>query len=93
VDPVRPPRGRITAEIVSDPQGHRRLPVMDDEIVDRAVDIQLRAGAPVTMITYDTGMSWRATEAGLTVVRLDIDPGPEPQHRPATRSQSGPASR
>jgi hypothetical protein len=71
-------RGQITVEIVSDPPGHRRMPDPDGEIADRALAVQLRAGAKVTMITYDTGMSWRATDAGLTVVKLDFDPGAEP---------------
>ncbi|EWM19867.1 PIN domain-containing protein [Kutzneria sp. 744] len=47
----QPRHGRVTVEIVSDPPGHRRLPDPDDEIVDRALDIQLRAGAAVTMVT------------------------------------------
>ncbi|CAL9677655.1 hypothetical protein SUDANB95_07981 (plasmid) [Actinosynnema sp. ALI-1.44] len=81
--PQRPARGRITVEIVSTPPGHRRMPDPDDEITDRALNIQLAAGAPVTVITYDTGMSWRATAAGLVVVSLEFDPGPEPQ--PSTR--------
>lgn len=71
-------RGQITAEIVLVPRGHRRLPDPDDEIADRALDIQLRSGAKVTMVTYDIGMSRRATDAGLAVVVLDSDPGPEP---------------
>ncbi|MET9226156.1 PIN domain-containing protein [Lentzea sp. NPDC003310] len=79
-------RGQITVEIVSDPPGHRRMPDPDDEIVDRALAVQLRAGAKVTMITYDTGMSWRATDAGLTVVKLDFDPGAEPP--PSSRRTS-----
>jgi predicted ribonuclease YlaK len=89
-------RGRVTVEIVSDPRGHRRLPDPDDEIVDRALDIQLRAGTDVTMVTYDTGMSWRATSAGLTVIALDFDPGPEPppssRRTRRTRRASRPAT-
>ncbi|WP_053715162.1 PIN domain-containing protein [Saccharothrix sp. NRRL B-16348] len=89
--PDRPARGRITVEIVSDPPGHRRMPDPDDEIADRALAVQLRAGAPVTLVTYDTGMSWRATEAGLTVVTLDYDAGDEPP--PSSRRTSRRARR
>lgn len=76
--PDQQARGQVTAEIVLVPRGHRRLPDPDDEIADRALDIQLRSGAEVTMVTYDIGMSRRATDAGLAVVVLDRGPGPEP---------------
>lgn len=64
------PRGPITAEIVLDPPGHRRLPINDDEIVDRAVAIKLTVGRPVTLVTFDTGMAMRARAANLKVKRL-----------------------
>lgn len=85
-DPARPARGPVTVEIVSDPPGHRRLPEADDEIVDRALDIQLRAGTGVTMVTYDLGMYWRATRAGLTVVTPNSDLGSEPEPQPTART-------
>ena len=34
------PRGEITVEIMLDPPGHTRLPINDDEIIDRALAIQ-----------------------------------------------------
>ena len=57
--------GRITMELLFDPPDHVRLPDNDDEIVDRAVAVQTLAGRPVTMVTYDKGMSLRSRYAGL----------------------------
>jgi PIN domain-containing protein len=85
--PEQPDRGRVTVEVVLDPPGHRRMPESDDEIADRAHAVQLRSGATVTMITFDTGMSLRANHAALTVIKLDTNPGPEPAPRvPSTRT-------
>lgn len=67
------PRGRIDGEIVLDPVGHVRLPITDDEIVDRASTIQGIAGVAVHLVTYDTGMTMRARAAGLKVHKLVAD--------------------
>lgn len=64
------PRGRIDAEIVLDPLAHVRLPITDDEIVDRARTIQGIAGLEVHLVTYDTGMGMRARAADLRVHKL-----------------------
>jgi hypothetical protein len=73
------PRGEITVEVVFDPPGHTRLPIADDEIIDRAVAIQKLAGRTVWMITYDTGQSTRARAAGLNVEKIPEPPeGDEP---------------
>jgi len=66
------PRGEITAEVVLDPKQHRRLPIADDEIVDRAIAIQGIAGQTVHLVTFDTGMAMRARAAGLTVHKRDM---------------------
>ncbi|MFF3656334.1 hypothetical protein [Streptomyces olivochromogenes] len=42
-------RGQVSLEIVLDPPGHVRLPLPDDENVDRAVAIQSLAGCPVRL--------------------------------------------
>jgi hypothetical protein len=63
-------RGPVVMELVFDPPGHVRLPIDDDEIVDRALAIGSLAGSPVTLITFDTGQSLRARNAGLTVKKL-----------------------
>ena len=73
------PRGEVTVELLFDPPGHMRLPINDDEIVDRALAIQILAERPVTLLTYDTGMSTRARNAGLRVVKPSEDIGEEPK--------------
>ena len=64
------PRGEVTMELVFDPPGHVRLPINDDEIIDRALAIQRAAGRDVTLLTYDTSQSTRARTAGLPVRKL-----------------------
>jgi hypothetical protein len=64
------PRGQVTVGIVFDRPGHSRLPIADDEIIDRALAIQTLAGKPVTMVTYDTGQSMRARAADLRVKNI-----------------------
>lgn len=48
--------------------GHVRLPIMDDEIVDRALAVQILSGKDVTFLTYATGQAMRARKAGLARV-------------------------
>ncbi len=64
------PRGEVTIELLFDPPGHTRLPIADDEIIDRALAVQGLAGQPVALLTYDTGQATRARAAGLKVVKL-----------------------
>lgn len=64
------PSGEVSVEILYDPPGHVRLPINDDEIVDRAVTVQLLAGRSVRLLTYDTGQAMRARAAGLRVLKL-----------------------
>ena len=71
--------GQVTMELLFDPPGHVRLPINDNEIVDRAVAVQAAAGRPVTLLTYDTGMSTRGRNAGLRVHKLEEDIGDEPE--------------
>lgn len=72
------PRGPVTVEVLYDPPGHQRLPIADDEIVDRAAAAQALAGSPVTLITYDTGQAMRGRAAGLKVCKLRLELGEEP---------------
>ena len=72
-----PPRGEVTLQILFDPPSHRRMPINDDEIVDRSLACQPFA-KDVTIVTYDTGQSTRARTAGLKVTKLRHEPGPEP---------------
>ncbi|MEV7129724.1 PIN domain-containing protein [Streptomyces sp. NPDC093260] len=72
-------RGQISLEIVLDPLGHVRLPLADDEIIDRAVAIQSLAGRPVRLLTCDTSQHTRGKAAGLQVTKVPAkDPGSEP---------------
>ncbi len=73
-----PPRGQVTFQIVLDPKGHKRLPINDDEIVDRGLACQPFA-ENLTVFTYDTGQSTRARAAGLEVEKLSHDLGEEPE--------------
>jgi hypothetical protein len=72
------PRGRVSIEVFFDPPGHRRLPINDDEIIDRALAIQAEAERGVTFWTFDTSQSTRARFQGLTVKKFKRDIGPEP---------------
>jgi rRNA-processing protein FCF1 len=73
-------RSEVTIELVFDPPGHVRLPGNDDEIIDRALAIEALADRKVTLLTYDTGQSTRARNAGLQVVKLSQDIGEEPSN-------------
>lgn len=64
--------GRVTIEIVFDSPGHVRLPINDDEIIDRALAIEPLASRPVTLVTYDTSQSLRARTAGLREIKLTL---------------------
>jgi rRNA-processing protein FCF1 len=64
------PRGEITIELVFDQPGHVRLPINDDEIIDRVAAIQPLAGRDITVVTFDTGFSMRARQAGLVAIKL-----------------------
>jgi len=72
------PRGEVTIELLFDQPGHVRLPINDDEIIDRVVAIEPLAGRPVTLLTYDTGQSTRARAAGARVRKLTRPIGDEP---------------
>jgi PIN domain len=72
------PRGEITMELVFDPPGHVRLPINDDEIIDRAMAVEPLAARPVTLLTYDTGQSMRARAAGIPAKKLTKPIGEEP---------------
>jgi hypothetical protein len=72
-------RGEVSLEIILDPPGHVRLPLADDEIIDRAVAIQSLAGRPVRLLTCDTSQHTRGKAAGLHVTKVPTrDSEPEP---------------
>jgi hypothetical protein len=57
----------VEVRLFSDPMGHRRLPINDQEIIRRTLALQAITQSPVTLLTCDTGMALRAREASLTV--------------------------
>ena|SRR5437660_74059 len=71
-------RSDVTIELVFDPPGHVRLPINDDEIIGRALAVRPLADRTVTLLTYDTGQSTRARNAGLEAVKLSKEIGEEP---------------
>jgi hypothetical protein len=79
--PGRPPAFEFSAEIVLDRPGHVRLPINDDELIDRTLAIEPLAGRRVKLVTYDTGQSTRARAAGLAVEKLTKPAGEEPSGR------------
>jgi hypothetical protein len=70
--------GEVTIELLFDPPGHVRLPINDDEIIDRALAVKPLAARTVTLLTYDTGQAMRARAAGLQVKKLRNEIGEEP---------------
>lgn len=78
-DPQVISRGPVMIEMLFDPPGHVRLPINDDEIIDRALSVEPLAARKVTLLTYDTGQSTRARTAGLPVVKLSKPIGEEPK--------------
>jgi rRNA-processing protein FCF1 len=68
---AEPPAAPVTIEIVFDPPEHVRLPINDDEIIDRIRAVQPLTARRVTLLTYDNGPALRARHAGLPVIWLD----------------------
>ncbi|BDM74828.1 hypothetical protein HEK616_83150 (plasmid) [Streptomyces nigrescens] len=86
-------RGEVSVEIVLDQPGHVRLPIADDEIIDRAVAIQALAAREVRLLTCDTGQHTRGRAAGLKVTKVSAKTlGPEPdwaaQDKPGTGTRA-----
>jgi PIN domain-containing protein len=79
-------RGEVTIEVLLDPPGHVRLPINDDEIVDRTLTLEGLAGRQVRLVTHDTGMAVRGRAAGLKVIKLEQ---PEQEGRKRGRGQRG----
>jgi predicted ribonuclease YlaK len=60
-------RGEVHLDVLLDDVGHIRLPIADDEIVDRAATVASTSGRKVTLVTNDVGQAYRARLAGLEV--------------------------
>ncbi|GAA3495919.1 hypothetical protein GCM10019016_030200 [Streptomyces prasinosporus] len=78
-------RGEVTVQLMFDPPGHVRLPINDDEIVDRALAIKPLSGREATVLTYDTGQATRARVAGLRDLKLSMPLDDEPEQQTANR--------
>lgn len=74
ISTVRPGTPPVAAELFVDPPGHVRHPDADTEIIDRACAVRDLYGAPVTLVARDTGMVFRARNAGLAATRLPDPP-------------------
>ena len=79
--------GGVILDVLFDPPGHARLPINDDEIIDRALAAQALAGITITLVTFDTGQSTRARHAGLQVIKLSKPLGEEPQSTKGLKAQ------
>lgn len=84
-------RGAVFVDILFDPPCHERLPINDDEIIDRALAGQGLAGARITLLTFDTSQAARARNAGLTVNKLTKPLGDEPEDTRGKKKMQQPA--
>lgn len=90
IDRREPPIGEVTAEVVFDEPWHVRLPIDDDELIDRSVMCQALVGRPMTLFTFDTHQSFRAKAAGLNAIRLrEKDDPPAPAQSLDTEPSGG----
>jgi hypothetical protein len=82
------PRGEVYFELLPDPVGHSRLPIPDDEVVDRLAAVRPIIGQQITVVTFDTGQAMRARLAGLDVRKLELprrnEPKPRRDRKPGT---------
>ncbi|WP_416530801.1 PIN domain-containing protein [Streptomyces coelicoflavus] len=81
-------RGEVTVQLLFDPPGHVRLPINDDEIVDRALTVKPLSGREVTVLTYDTGQATRARVVGLHDLKLSMPVGDEPEQQKVSKGKS-----
>ena len=63
-------RGEVTIKVLFDPPGHIRLPIDDDELVDRTVTAKWLSGRDLRFLTFDMGQAMRAGAAGLHAIKL-----------------------
>ena len=80
-------RGTVYMDVLFDPPRHERVPINDDEIIDRTLAAQGLAGASVTLLTFDTSQAARARQAGLTVKKLTRPLGDEPEDTRGNRTR------
>lgn len=66
-------RGDVHLDVLLDDPGHTRLPIADEEIVDRAAALASVSGRDVLLVTNDTSQGYRAQLAGLDFSMV-VDP-------------------
>jgi hypothetical protein len=89
--PARNPnRGGVILDVLFDPPGHVRLPINDDEIIDRTLAAQALANATVTLLTFDTSQAARARHGGLGVSKLNVPIGHEPPDSRSGKAKKAP---
>jgi hypothetical protein len=60
----------VTIEVLPDEAGHRRMPSIDQEILDRCAALSELTAHPITLVTGDTGMRIKALARGVSVLKL-----------------------
>ena len=68
ITPEQQGRGAVTIQLVFDPYGHVRLPISDEELIERALALRDFIGIPpkqAFLLTYDSGAAFRAEHAGM----------------------------
>lgn len=69
--------GAVNIAVVLDEPGHLRLPIVDDEIVSRAVALRSATGLSVRLASYDkTGFTLRARSENFDCEAPTIPPPP-----------------
>ncbi len=84
--------GAIVLHVLADPPGHRRLPLADDEIVDRAAVVASTSGRDVTLYTNDFSQAYRSQRAGLKRAMV-VDPIYDVDLKKAQQGQAREAKR
>lgn len=68
-----PELGPVTLELFLDQPGHERMPIADDELVDRAAALKDITGRRVVVLAYDHGTRVRAKSAGVEGIKPERD--------------------
>lgn len=95
---IPPPEGAdpvnagVILDVVFDPPRHVRLPIADDEIIERALAVQSLAGRRAPLLTFDTSQSSRARHAGLPFKKLTRPLGDEPPETRSRKAKQAPSS-
>jgi len=67
----------VSIEVLVDHPRHKRLPLEDDEVLDRALLVKMLSRGQVAVMSGDWGQLWRAKALGLDAIAL-----PSRRHQP-----------